>query len=57
MPSHGSITKAGKVRSQTPKIKGRERHSKVARIRNKENYRKRFILKREPGQNWELRTK
>jgi len=50
MPSHGSLTKAGKVRSQTPKIKGRERHSPIARIRNKENYRKRFILKRVSGQ-------
>ncbi|MEM2855712.1 MAG: 30S ribosomal protein S30e [Candidatus Nitrosocaldaceae archaeon] len=55
MPSHGSITKAGKVRSQTPKIKGRERHSVIARIRNKLNYRKRFTLKRTPGQNWEIR--
>ncbi len=50
MPSHGSLTKAGKVRSQTPKIKGRERHNPIARVRNKENYRKRFILKRVAGQ-------
>ncbi|MGI0001954.1 MAG: 30S ribosomal protein S30e, partial [Nitrososphaeraceae archaeon] len=25
MPTHGSLTKAGKVRGQTPKIKGRDR--------------------------------
>ncbi len=56
MPSHGSITKAGKVRSQTPKIKGREKHSAIARIRNKNNYRKRFILKRRSGQNWNIST-
>ncbi|MEM3590367.1 MAG: 30S ribosomal protein S30e, partial [Candidatus Bathyarchaeia archaeon] len=29
MPTHGSITKAGKVRSQTPKIQGRERRSPI----------------------------
>ena len=52
MPSHGSLTKAGKVRSQTPKVPARERHSPIARVRNKKNYRKRFILKRNPGQNW-----
>ncbi|GIU71541.1 MAG: 30S ribosomal protein S30e [Candidatus Nitrosocaldaceae archaeon] len=54
MPSHGSLTKAGKVRSQTPKVQGRERHSPIARVRNKSNYRKRFVLKRNPGQKWNL---
>ncbi|MFQ6025576.1 MAG: 30S ribosomal protein S30e [Nitrosopumilaceae archaeon] len=51
MPTHGSLTKAGKVRSQTPKVDGRERIGTTAIIRNKENFRKRFILKRFPGQN------
>jgi small subunit ribosomal protein S30e len=41
--SHGSLTKAGKVRESTPKVKGRERHTPIPRIRNKKNYHKRFV--------------
>ncbi len=41
--SHGSLTKAGKVRESTPKVKGRERHSPIPRVRNKRNYHKRVI--------------
>ncbi len=41
--SHGSLTKAGKVRESTPKVQGRERHTPIPRIRNKRNYVKRFI--------------
>ena len=41
--SHGSLTKAGKVRESTPKVKGRERHTPIPRIRNKRNYVKRVI--------------
>ena len=41
--SHGSLTKAGKVRESTPKVKGRERHTPIPRIRNKRNFEKRFI--------------
>jgi small subunit ribosomal protein S30e len=52
LPTHGSITKAGKVRSQTPKIDARERHSTIPRIRGKNNAKKRLILDRKPGQNW-----
>ena len=51
MPTHGSLTKAGKVRGQTPKVPSRERHSSIAITRNKDNFRKRFVLKRVPGQN------
>lgn len=51
MPTHGSLTKAGKVRGQTPKVQARERHGVIAIMRNKENFRKRFELKRTPGQN------
>jgi small subunit ribosomal protein S30e len=43
MPSHGSITKAGKVRSQTPKIEAKPRRSRVPRIRNRFNFEKRVI--------------
>ncbi|MDF1537418.1 MAG: 30S ribosomal protein S30e [Candidatus Thorarchaeota archaeon] len=41
--SHGSLTKAGKVRESTPKVRGRERHTPIPRIRNKNNYVKRFV--------------
>ena len=51
MPTHGSLTKAGKVRGQTPKVQARERHGIISMMRNKENFRKRFELKRVPGQN------
>ncbi len=43
MPSHGSITKAGKVRSQTPKIEAKPRKGVIPRIRNKFNFTKRII--------------
>lgn len=41
--SHGSLTKAGKVREQTPKVDGKERHSPIPRVRNKRNYVRRFV--------------
>ncbi|MGQ4870262.1 MAG: 30S ribosomal protein S30e [Candidatus Thorarchaeota archaeon] len=47
--SHGSLTKAGKVRESTPKVQGRERHTPIPRIRNKRNYIKRFIRGRTVG--------
>lgn len=52
MPTHGSITKAGKVRSQTPKIQGRKRRSPVPKVRVRRNAYKRLVLGRKPGQNW-----
>lgn len=53
MATHGSLTKAGKVRSQTPKVEGRKRPGTNSKLRNKSNYRKRFVLNpgRYPGQN------
>ena len=50
MPTHGSLTKAGKVRDQTPKIVGKPRSSPISIIRNKDNYIKRFEKRRSPGQ-------
>ncbi len=47
-----SLTKAGKVKSQTPKIQGRERVSPIPRVRVRRNVEKRLILNRKPGQNW-----
>ena len=43
MPTHGSLTKAGKVRAQTPQIEGTPKKSPIPRKRNKINYVKRFI--------------
>ena len=51
MPTHGSLTKAGKVRGQTPKIEGRKIVGTNAKVRNKNNFRKRIILTKLPGQN------
>lgn len=50
MPTHGSLTKAGKVRGQTPKVQARRRLSPVSKVRNKNNYIKRFEKKKLPGQ-------
>ncbi len=52
MPTHGSLTKAGKVRSQTPKIQGRPRTSMFPRQKFRRTFEKRLILGRKPGQNW-----
>ena len=56
MPTHGSLTKAGKVRGQTPKIEGREKVSSIARVRNRNNFVKRFEKRRSPGQQKPERT-
>ncbi len=51
MATHGSLTKAGKVRGQTPKVEGKKKVGTNARLQNRDNYRKRFVLSRFPGQN------
>ncbi len=38
MGSHGSLTKAGKVRSQTPKIPAKPRKNKPPRVRNRKEF-------------------
>ncbi|MFQ6077060.1 MAG: 30S ribosomal protein S30e [Candidatus Bathyarchaeia archaeon] len=38
MPTHGSLTKAGKVRSQTPRVASRKKKSLGPRRRNLRNY-------------------
>ena len=43
MPSHGSITKAGKVRSQTPKIPPKPRKNLAPRVRNRKEYIRRML--------------
>jgi small subunit ribosomal protein S30e len=52
MPTHGSLTKAGKVRGQTPKLPARPRASPIPKVRNRKTFVKRYSLKRQPGQNW-----
>ena len=47
MPTHGSMTKAGKVRKQTPKIEPKPRKNLPPRIRNRMKYIVRFIERRE----------
>ena len=51
MPTHGSLTKAGKVRGQAPKVEGRKIVGTNAKLRNKSNFRKRLVLTKLPGQN------
>lgn len=51
--SHGSLTKAGKVRGQTPKIARtgvNSKPKKIPRVRNKNNYEKRVLDKKYAGQ-------
>ncbi|MHA1754382.1 MAG: 30S ribosomal protein S30e [Candidatus Odinarchaeia archaeon] len=48
--SHGSLTKAGKVRSQTPKVEAKVRRSSIPRLRNRVNYVKRIINNQPIGQ-------
>lgn len=51
--THGSTTKAGKVRMSTPKIPVSVKHKKMfPRLRNRRNFEKRIELERESGQNW-----
>lgn len=44
MPTHGSLSKAGKVRGQTPKIEKSVQHKTIPRKRNRKNFEKRFKL-------------
>jgi len=47
LPTHGSLTKAGKVRAQTPKIDGVPKKSPSPKKRNRSNYKKRILYVRE----------
>lgn len=53
MPTHGSLTKAGKVRGSTPKIEGKKRTSRSPRLKSKRSYKTRVILNRTIGQKWD----
>jgi len=52
MPTHGSLSKAGKVRGQTPKIEPTAKKTQIPRLRSRRNYEKRIVLQRKPGQNY-----
>jgi len=43
MPSHGSLTKAGKVRNQTPKIPPKPKKDLSPRRRNIRNYKRKIL--------------
>jgi len=43
MGSHGSLTKAGKVRSQTPKIPAKPRKNLIPRRRNFRNFKRKIL--------------
>ena len=52
--SHGALTKAGKVRGQTPKVPRtgvNAKNKKIPRIRNRDNYVKRVVKKQYAGQS------
>jgi small subunit ribosomal protein S30e len=53
--SHGSLTKAGKVRNQTPKVEAKTHVKEIPRVRNKDHYVKRVIQGYEVGQFKEQR--
>lgn len=38
MPTHGSLTKAGKVRGQTPKVESQGKKRPIPKVRNHRNY-------------------
>ncbi|MHA1682664.1 MAG: 30S ribosomal protein S30e [Promethearchaeota archaeon] len=48
--SHGSLTKAGKVRGQTPKVKSRRPKKKIPRVRNQKHYKQRILEQNYAGQ-------
>jgi small subunit ribosomal protein S30e len=48
--SHGSLTKAGKVRNQTPKVEARPRKGRTPSLRNKRNFVKRVMKEIPVGQ-------
>ena len=57
MPTHGSLTKAGKVKGQTPKVEAKKRSSPISKVRNKDNFIKRFEKRIPPGQKKPERTR
>jgi small subunit ribosomal protein S30e len=55
MPTHGSLTKAGKVRGQTPKIAPQEKKNLIPKARNAKNYDRRVLHPVEKPQGFRRR--
>jgi len=57
LPTHGALTKAGKVRSQTPNIERTSTKGKslIPRRNNQSKYMKRIVNNREPA--WRRRRR
>jgi small subunit ribosomal protein S30e len=56
MPTHGSLTKAGKVRSQTPKVDKTSKNNAKGPLRsNKSHYHERIIY--QPKDKWNRRRR
>ena len=49
MPTHGSLTKAGKVRSQTPRIESKKKKNLSPKRRSRRNYKNLISGRRESG--------
>lgn len=54
MPTHGALSKAGKVRDQTPKISPtpKKKERRGPRMKNRRRYVKRILQGREAGQQY-----
>ena len=50
MPSHGALSKAGKVRAMPPDIESRKRNSSIPRVTKRRLYHTRVVLGRDSGQ-------
>jgi small subunit ribosomal protein S30e len=56
MPTHGSLTKAGKVRAQTPKVESTSASvNHIPRVKNRINYLRRIV--NVPNDRWRRRRR
>ena len=55
--SHGSLTKAGKVREQTPRVESRRLPKQIPRVQNRKHYIKRILLGSVVGQGKRARRR
>jgi small subunit ribosomal protein S30e len=57
MPTHGSLTKAGKVRNQTPKLSSANKKKPSPGKRNWKNYKKRILLAKNDDRSYRRRRR
>jgi small subunit ribosomal protein S30e len=56
LPTHGSLTKAGKVRAQTPKVENADtKGTPIPRVKNRINYLRRIV--NAPNDKWRRRRR